>query len=135
MINSDKWIEKKNSSKSCQQGDMSRARKDWKERKTGVKTFHSLRVTLPMHKRITATLECGHLPLQVRPINYFFQQLQARDWRVMFHDPLYNNPSLFVRNCNINLQILTFQPTLFTEALCIIIPTMHQEQQTKYNII
>ena len=38
-----------------------------------VKKFHSPRVTLPMHTRRTTALECGHLPLQVRSLNCYFQ--------------------------------------------------------------
>ena len=42
---------------------------------SGVKTFHCLCVTSPMHTRTTAALECGHLPLQVRPLKLLFLTL------------------------------------------------------------
>ena len=60
---------------SCEQKEKGEERKGKKERKKdrGVKTFHSLRVTSPLHTSTTA-LECGHLPLQVRPLNYYFQR-------------------------------------------------------------
>jgi len=51
-----------------------------------VKTFHSLRVTSPVHTRTTAALECWHLPHQVRPLNCYFQQYELVIPRVSVYD-------------------------------------------------
>jgi len=61
MIDCDKSMERKEMRKVVDR-KKGVERKDRKERKKdrGVKTFHSLRVTSPMHTRTTTALECGH---------------------------------------------------------------------------
>ena len=87
MMDCDKLIEKKT------WGELSTRGKEWSEREKGqegkkergVKKVHSLRVTSPTHTRTTAGLEGGHLPLQARPLNWYFQQREAlkAEWRSM----------------------------------------------------
>ena len=63
MIDCAELIERKVFRKVMNRKKRARRGEDKKERKTRrEKTFHSLRVILPVHTRTTAALECGHLP-------------------------------------------------------------------------
>ena len=57
-----------NRKKRVRRGEDKKERKNRRE-----KAFHSLRVILPVHTRITAALECGHLPRQAWPLDCYFQ--------------------------------------------------------------
>ena len=75
IIDCDKSMERKDLRKDMnRKKGVEREIKDEGEGKArGVETFYSLRVTSPMYTHTTAALECKHLPLQVRPLNCYFQ--------------------------------------------------------------
>jgi len=72
MIDCNELIERKSLEESYQQEETCEAKKGKKERKTGVKTFHTLLVTPPVHVCTTVALDCGNLPHQSEAIKLLF---------------------------------------------------------------
>jgi len=66
MIDCDRSMERKDLRKDVnREKGVERERGQEGKKDRGVKIFHSLRVTSPMHTHTTTALECGHLLLQV----------------------------------------------------------------------
>ena len=71
-----KFVNKEGAVEREREGEREREKGQEEQKDRDVKTFHSLLVT-STHKRTAATLERGYLPLQMRPLNCYFQQREA----------------------------------------------------------
>jgi len=79
MIDCVRSIEKENLRKVVNREKRVKREKTGGKERRGWEIFHGLHVTLPMHTRTTAALECGHLPLQVRRIKLLFPTKKTRN--------------------------------------------------------